>query len=205
MTPGEENTSQRLDQIIDMLTSLARGDLGVRLTPSQAGDQMDIVISGLNMLAEELEAALQKERTLRESLEAQVEARTTELQKKTQTILQLSTPVLAIADGVLVLPIIGAIDTARAQQIVEQLLDSIVATQATAAILDVTGVSVIDENIADYLLKTARAAKMIGTRVILTGVAPETAKVLSNLGMSTEDVIFKSTLQAGLQMALGPS
>ena len=94
---------------------------------------------------------------------------------------------------------IGTIDTARAQQIIDQLLDSISKTQAEVGIMDITGVPVVDTSVADHLLKSVEAAKMLGTEVILTGVSPHNAQTLVKLGVDLSKIVTKSSLKAGLK------
>lgn len=123
------------------------------------------------------------------------------LSQQSQAILELSTPVIQIWDEILVLPLIGTVDTARAQQIIENLLDSIVTSQASVAIIDITGVPVVDTKVADHFIKTIEAAKMLGTEVILTGVSPYNALTLVKMGVDLGRITTKGTLQTGLKLA----
>lgn len=116
---------------------------------------------------------------------------------------ELSTPLIPIADGVLVMPIIGAIDAGRAQQILEALLAGISAHRAHTAILDVTGVRVVDQQVASALLGAARAARLLGARVLLTGIRPEVAQMLVGLSADLTGVVTLGTLQSGIAHALG--
>lgn len=210
MSPVNRNTDERMEQIIEMLTRLASGDLGVRLPHPDGADPLSLITSGLNMLAEELAVTIESERELRETLEKQVRQRTAELEEKmatveaqSQTILELSTPVLKVWEGVLVLPLIGTIDTARAQQITDNLLDAIASTQASHVILDITGVPVIDTSVANHIITTVQAAQILGAHVLLTGVGPNNAQTMTRLGLNLTDILeCKSSLHAGLQAAL---
>lgn len=117
-------------------------------------------------------------------------------------IRELSTPLLPLAEGVVVMPLVGAVDSARAQQIMETLLSGIVDQQARLAILDVTGLKVVDTQVADALLRAARAARLLGAEVMLTGIQPQIAQVLVQLGVDMNGLTTKSTLQAGVAAAL---
>jgi rsbT co-antagonist protein RsbR len=117
------------------------------------------------------------------------------------TINELATPVIQIWDDILILPLIGTIDTHRAQQIIENLLDSIVKTQASMTIMDITGVPVVDTVVAKHLLSTINAARMLGAEVIVTGVSPHNAQTLVKLGVDLTTITTKGSLQAGLKLA----
>ncbi len=123
------------------------------------------------------------------------------IQAQSKAILELSTPVIQVWDQILILPLIGSIDTRRAQQLVEDLLGMIVNTQASVAIIDVTGVAVVDTSVANHLISTIEAAKMLGTDVILTGVSPHNAQILVKLGVNLGSLTTKGSLQSGLRLA----
>ncbi|MBE0521231.1 MAG: STAS domain-containing protein [Candidatus Methanoperedenaceae archaeon] len=116
-------------------------------------------------------------------------------------MLELSTPVLQIRDQILVVPLIGTIDSARAAQIVEQLLNSIVDTQASIVIIDITGVPVIDTAVANHLIKTIQASKMLGADTIITGISPANAQTLVSLGVDLSMMTTKGTLRSGMKLA----
>jgi rsbT co-antagonist protein RsbR len=118
------------------------------------------------------------------------------------TLAELSTPLIPINKEIVVMPLIGSIDEARAQRIMETLLQGITETRAKTAILDITGVAVVDTRVADALLQAARAARMLGAQVILTGIRPEVAQTLVGLGTNFEGIVTRGTLQSGIASAL---
>lgn len=118
------------------------------------------------------------------------------------TLRELSTPLMPIADGVVAMPLIGAIDSARAQQIMETLLYGVVEHHAHVAIIDITGVKVVDTQVAGALMRAAQAARMLGAQAILTGISPEIAQTLVHIGVELREVITKATLQEGIDYAL---
>lgn len=118
------------------------------------------------------------------------------------TLAELSTPLIPISDQVVVMPLIGSVDAARAQQVLETLLHGISLTRAQCAILDITGVAVVDTQVANALLGAAQAARLVGAEVIITGIRPEVAQTLVGLGVNLEMLITRGTLQSGIAYAL---
>ena len=117
-------------------------------------------------------------------------------------LVELSTPLIPLADGVIVMPLVGAIDSRRAQQIMETLLEGIGANQAEIAILDITGVRVVDTQVANALIRAAQAAKLLGAQVVLTGISAEVAQTIVHLGADLASVVTRSNLQHGIAYAL---
>ncbi|WP_437892897.1 PAS domain-containing protein [Sorangium sp. So ce124] len=122
-----------------------------------------------------------------------------------EALRELSTPLIPLADGVLVMPLVGTVDSARAGQIMETLLTGISGQRAHTAILDITGVRAVDTLVADALTRTARAAQMLGARVVLTGIRPEVARALIELGADLTGIVTMGTLQSGIAYALRPT
>jgi rsbT co-antagonist protein RsbR len=117
-------------------------------------------------------------------------------------LVALSTPLIPISKDVVVMPLIGAIDEARARQIMETLLSGISQSQASTAILDITGVATVDSGVAHALLQAARAARMLGAQVVLTGIRPDVAQTLVRMGTDLEGIVTRGTLQSGIAFAL---
>lgn len=118
-----------------------------------------------------------------------------------RTINELQTPVIQVWDGVLALPVIGSVDTARAQDMTEALLEKIVETGSEIVILDITGVPVVDTAVARHLLETVSAARLLGAEVLIVGLSSRTAMTLVHLGVDLGGVITRTTLAKGLQLA----
>jgi rsbT co-antagonist protein RsbR len=115
---------------------------------------------------------------------------------------ELSTPLIPIAQGVVLMPLVGSIDTSRAQQVIETLLEGVGEHAAGIAILDVTGISVIDSQVANALLHAARAVKLLGAEVVLTGIGPEVAQTLIGIDADLSGITTPGTLQSGIAYAL---
>jgi rsbT co-antagonist protein RsbR len=136
------------------------------------------------------------------------ERKRTELDRDQMILIQqsalreLSTPLIPLADNVVVMPIIGTINTERAQQIMETLLEGIAANQADVALLDISGVRVVDTQVADALMRVAQAAKLLGTQIVITGIRAEVAQTIVHLGTDMARIITRSNLRDGLRYAL---
>ncbi|MEP7188103.1 MAG: STAS domain-containing protein, partial [Roseiflexaceae bacterium] len=115
---------------------------------------------------------------------------------------ELSTPLLAVSDHAVVMPLVGAIDSRRAQQVIETLLEGITTHSANIAILDITGVTVVDTQVANALLRAAQAVRLLGAHVVLTGIRPEIAQTLVGLGADLSEVVTRSSLQSGIAYAI---
>lgn len=115
---------------------------------------------------------------------------------------ELATPLIPIAKGVIAMPLVGTITTDRAQQIVEILLQGCTNSQARIALVDITGVKVVDTHVANALVQAANAARLLGVHVVLTGISPEVAQTLVGLGTPLAGITTKSTLQSGIAFAL---
>jgi rsbT co-antagonist protein RsbR len=122
--------------------------------------------------------------------------------RQQQELLELSTPVVELWEGILALPLIGTLDSARTQVVMESLLQRIVETGAPLAIIDITGVPTVDTLVAQHLLKTVAAARLMGADCIISGIRPQIAQTIVHLGVDLGDVITKSTLAAALAVAL---
>lgn len=119
-----------------------------------------------------------------------------------QLIQELSTPIVPIFEGVLVLPLTGAVDSRRATQIMEAALEQIVISRADVLILDITGVPVVDTGVANYIIQMARAVNLLGAQVVLVGIGAEIAQTIVQLGVELRNIITRSNLQAGIEYAL---
>jgi len=118
------------------------------------------------------------------------------------SMLELSTPVIRLWDGVIAVPLVGALDSARTQLVMEKLLETLVATGADHAMLDITGVPTVDTEVAQHLLKTVSAARLLGTECIVSGIRPQVAQTIVSLGIEFGDIATKATLADALAHVL---
>jgi len=133
--------------------------------------------------------------------ETYVKGREGVIGEQQRSMLELSTPVIQIWEEILVSPLIGTIDSARARQIMESLLEMIVATKSSIVIMDITGVPAVDTEVANRLLRTMQAAKLMGAESILTGIGPQISQTIVHLGVDLSGVITRASLRDGLDLA----
>ncbi len=129
-------------------------------------------------------------------------AREEVISRQNQDLLELSTPVVKLWDGVLALPLIGTLDSARTQVVMESLLQKIVETSADIAIIDITGVPTVDTLVAQHLLKTVTAARLMGAECIISGIRPQIAQTIVHLGVNLGDVVTKASLAEAFKIAI---
>lgn len=149
----------------------------------------------LGFIMRDITAQLQAEEE-RSRLQEQV------IQAQRAAIRELGTPLIPLAEQIVAMPLVGTIDTSRAQQIMETLLEGCSKHQAEVVILDITGVKVVDSQVADALVRTARAASLLGSEVVITGISPEIAQTLVQIGIDLGTIVTRATLQSGIQYAL---
>jgi rsbT co-antagonist protein RsbR len=124
-----------------------------------------------------------------------------DIDEQRRTITELQTPVVQVWDGILALPIVGSLDTARSQQMTETLLERIVETGSEIVILDITGVAIVDSAVAKHLLETVQAARLLGAEVLIVGLTTRIAMTLVHLGLDLSGVTTRTTLAKGLSLA----
>ncbi len=124
------------------------------------------------------------------------------LREQQNVVMELSTPVIRVWDKILVLPLIGTVDSVRAQQVMENILIKISETESQVVIIDITGVPVIDTLVASHLIKTVAAVKLLGADSIITGINPEIAQTLVHLGVDLNEVVTKANLERGIEIAM---
>lgn len=123
--------------------------------------------------------------------------------RQTDEIAEISTPVIRVWDGILALPIIGTLDSARTQVVMENLLQEIVETGSSIAILDISGVPAVDSLVAQHLIKTVSATRLMGAECIISGIRPEIAQTVVHLGIDLSTVVTKASLASALRAAFG--
>jgi rsbT co-antagonist protein RsbR len=167
----------------------------IRFLQEEFGDRLEIFIKiglGFDDLLDKLGLL---------TFETYVKGREEVIREQQRSLLEISTPVIQVWEEILVLPLIGTIDSARAKQIMENLLESIVATKSSIVIMDITGVPAVDTEVANRLLRTMQAAKLMGAECVLTGISPQISQTLVHLGVDLSGVISRASLREGLELA----
>ncbi|MBK9945301.1 MAG: STAS domain-containing protein [Kouleothrix sp.] len=140
--------------------------------------------------------------TYHRDLIERLEAASANQERLRAAIQELSNPIIPVYNGVLVVPLVGRVDSARAQTLTEALLEAIAREQAEIVLLDITGVAMVDTNVANHLMQTARAASLLGSQVVLVGISAEVAQTLVQLGLDLGRLVTLSNLQSGIEYAL---
>lgn len=135
--------------------------------------------------------------------QAYLDTKESVIRSQEEAIRELSTPVLQVRDRLLIVPVIGIVDTQRARQITESMLQAIRASRARAVVVDITGVPMVDSKVANHLVQSVEAARLMGTTVIITGLSPEIAQTLVTLGADLPNVLTYGDLQTGMEEAEG--
>jgi ribose transport system substrate-binding protein len=184
---------------VDMAVRAARGEQ----LPTEVQTEV-ILITPANLVEAALDSMALLPKILQDLLESnaiQVRLQHEIIATQRSVIQELSTPIIPISDKILVLPLVGTIDSARARQIMESMLGAISKIQAAVLIIDITGVAVVDTGVAHHLLQAARAAQLLGALVMLVGISPEVAQTVVQLGVDLSSLPTYSSLQVGLEHA----
>jgi rsbT co-antagonist protein RsbR len=212
---GHSISIPEFDQVRDILESIGTTRVNQGFTPSEAAR---FILSFKEPLFRRLAKhsgrdmeALQKEiwnaTLLIDKLglyvtEAYQKTRNEVIQRQQEEMLELSTPVVELWEGVLALPLIGTLDSARTQIVMQNLLEAIMRTGSEIAIIDITGVPTVDTLVAQHLLKTVAAARLMGADCIISGIRPQIAQTIIHLGVDLTNVVTKATLADAFALAL---
>ncbi len=188
----------RVEGLIDVLAALTTGSYDVEIDIISTEDEFAQVEYAINFLAEQLLYERNENETKQGELSKQLDL----IKNQQKAILELSTPSIKVWDGVLVIPIIGTLDTHRSQRLTEELLLKIAETQSKVAIVDITGVPTVDSAVANHLIKTISSVKLLGAECVVTGILPEVAQTIVHLGVDLSDIRTLSNLGEGLKWAL---
>jgi len=198
-----KNLKQRVEKIENVLAAVAAGDKDARVN-SQIEDDFSGVEFAIDLLIDDLTDELDQGEKTRKELEeklATIQQQQQTIRQQQDDLLELSSPVTKVWDNVLILPVIGTLDSRRAQIMMENLLDKIVQTGCTYAILDITGVPTIDTQVANHLLKTVTAARLLGGECIISGISPAIAQTIVHLGIDLSAINTKATMQEAMKTA----
>ena len=209
----DDFNSNDMDEVIECLSdiSINRAKLGyspretaqfVGALKSAVLDTLEVEVSDISSLY----AATKKINSLFDNLslitfETFIKGREDVILRQTDEISEISTPVIRVWDGILALPIIGTLDSARTQIVMENLLQAIVETGSSIAILDISGVPAVDSLVAQHLMKTVAATRLMGAECVISGIRPEIAQTIVHLGIDLSNIITKATLAHALRFS----
>ncbi|MFC8714980.1 STAS domain-containing protein [Streptomyces sp. NPDC057197] len=194
-----------------LLVELSRNRARQGFTPTETAISVfalkQVLEPSLTGSTEDIRAYLQLSRVLDElgllTVEAYARTREEIISAQADQLLELSTPVVKLWDGVVAVPLVGTLDSARTQVVMERLLQALIDYNSTQAIIDITGVPAVDTQVAQHLLKTVVAARMMGADCVISGIRPQIAQTIVALGIEFGDIPTKSTLADALRHALG--
>jgi rsbT co-antagonist protein RsbR len=195
----QADVESTVHEILLVLTQVAAGDLSLRVQPGAAPDTPVAALAlGINGIIEAWRESELKARKIKRALEAKLGT----IETQAAAIRELSTPIMDIWDDVLLLPIVGVLDTRRSADVMSNLLEAIVHKKSKYVILDISGVEIVDTRTADYLIKVVRASRLLGTRCVLTGLSPAVAQTLVEIGADLSEVTTLRSLRDGLRHCL---
>jgi rsbT co-antagonist protein RsbR len=206
---GLETRSEEYGEVRSLLNELSRNRARQGFSPTETAFGLfalkEVLEPALSESAE-LTAYLQFSRVLDDlgfyTVEVHAKAREEIISAQAEQLLELSTPVVKLWDGIVGVPLVGTLDSARTQVVMEKLLQSLLDQNATHAIVDITGVPSVDTQVAQHLLKTVVAARMMGAECTISGIRPQIAQTIVALGIEFGDITTKATLADALRHAL---
>lgn len=202
---------EELSELRALLTELSRNRARQGFTPSETALSVFALKQVLEPslaggTAADIQAYLRLSRLLDDlglfTIETYTRAREEIIAAQADQLLELSTPVVKLWDGVIAVPLVGTLDSARTQVVMEKLLQALVDTGSEQAIIDITGVPAVDTQVAQHLLKTIVAARLMGAECTVSGIRPQIAQTIVALGIEFGDIVTKASLADALQLAL---
>jgi rsbT co-antagonist protein RsbR len=198
MTAALESTI--LENVADallVLSNVGLGDYSSRLSLPEGGDEsLHALFEGIN----EMIRSLEQEKQRSDDYQRELEDKLNTIEKQRIAIQELSTPIMEVWDGVLCLPVVGVMDTARSAEMTTSLLHAVVEKKTRCCIIDITGIEVMDTGTADHFMRMARAVGMLGARCVLTGINPHIAQTIVHMGVDLSGIDSHRSLRQALQV-----
>jgi rsbT co-antagonist protein RsbR len=202
-TSASEFDQQILESVADallVLSNVGYGDYSTRLELRE-GDSSPLasLYAGINDMIAALGTEQEKNRRYQEDLEGKLAT----IERQRVAIQELSTPIMEVWDGVLCVPVVGLMDTARSSEMTSALLRAVVEKGARCAIIDITGIDVMDTRTVDHFVRMAKAVRLLGSECVLTGMNPHIAQTVVHMGLDLSNVITHRNLRDALQQYVG--
>lgn len=187
---------ERIADILMVLTSITSGSLSERLPPDlDEDDPFGVLYEGINEVVETLIAGQDRLATYQKELEARLQT----IEQQRSAIRELSTPVIEVWERVLCLPVVGVVDTARSAEMTEALLRAVTDKKTRYAIVDVTGIEVMDSRTTDHFIRMARAVRLLGAECVLAGISPNIAQTIVHMGVELAGIVTFRSMREALQ------
>jgi rsbT co-antagonist protein RsbR len=210
----EDPDSSSFDPVIEILSGISITRARQGFSPRDTGKfviglkdallsvlQSEITNDATKLYSESMKLNRIMDNLITITFETFIKGREEVILRQTDEIAEISTPVIRVWDGILAMPIIGTLDSARTQVVMENLLEEIVLTGSSIAILDISGVPAVDSLVAQHLIKTVSATRLMGAECIISGIRPEIAQTVVHLGIDLSHIITKATLASALRFA----
>jgi rsbT co-antagonist protein RsbR len=188
-----------LESVADALITLANVGLGDYATRLQVDEGDTSPLASLYSGINEMIASLSSEQEKSRAYQAQLEDKLATIELQRVAIRELSTPIMEVWDGVLCLPVVGVMDTARSAEMTSSLLQAVVEKKTRCTIIDITGIDVMDTRTVDHFMRMARAVRLLGAECVLTGINPHIAQTVVHMGIDLSNVVTHRTLHEALQ------
>lgn len=201
--PEPESEQHILESVADALLALSNvglGDYSTRLELKE-GDSSPLasLYAGIN----DMIAALGQEQEKNKQYQEELEGKLATIERQRIAIQELSTPIMEVWDGVLCVPVVGLMDTARSSEMTSTLLRAVVEKSAKCAIIDITGIDVMDTRTVDHFVRMAKAVRLLGSECVLTGMNPHIAQTVVHMGLDLSNVVTRRNLRDALQQYVG--
>ena len=196
MTEPELEFYGNLADVLMALSDVAAGDYSVRVTTEHPDDHpFGALVSGMNEMLSVLEEAHDRSQRYQKELEDKLST----IEKQREAIRELSTPVMQVWDGIVCLPVVGALDSARSTEMTDALLNAVVQHKARYAIIDITGIEIMDTQTADHFMRMAKAVSLLGAECVLSGINPNIAQTLVHLDVAFDGILSHRNLRDALR------
>ncbi len=191
-----EDVHSRIADILFLLSSVTSGDFTSRLEVDLPDTHpIGALYNGINETVTSLAEAQKRAQAYQRELEEKLAT----IERQQIAIRELSTPVIEVWSGVLCLPVVGIMDTTRSAEMTDALLRAVAEKKASCAIIDITGIEVMDTGTADHFMRMARAVRLLGAQCFLTGISPSIAQTIVHMGMDLRGIVTYRTLRDALQ------
>lgn len=195
-TISHEEILSSIADVLLVLSNVGMGDYSMRLdVDSDEAHPLTGLFEGIN----EMIRSLERERSQAEAYQTELEEKLATIEIQRAAIRDLSTPIMEVWDGVLCLPVVGVMDTARSADMTNELLQAVSQKQTRCAIIDITGIDVMDTSTAQHFIRMAKSVRMLGAQCLLTGINPSIAQTIIHMGIDLTDIATHQNLRDALQ------